>query len=236
MIATQSAFFMNGYNLNTALQNFQFNINGESIDCTVLANTDRTYEHGFDAGTLTATGVFNATLDTENRIHQEFSSAQVNKTNSIISASFGALSLGSLAMLLTTASQKYQVRTFIGQLITASADFQAANGIYFGVWLFNAAVDDTTTNGASHDNSASSSNGGLWHVQVQNPDEIAGDDVILQHSTDNSVWVDKATVTLTVAENEAISTTITGTINRYTRVRAAATGGEITFQSALARR
>lgn len=237
-LAKGLSIYANGVNLATALQSFSPQTEAEELDATVLAHTSRSYEQGFKTASAQGAGVFRYDQTNLDEMHNILSAAFTTGSSVIVTGSPEVLTVGSPAYLMDAIESEYSINTPLGQLITVSTTVRSNNGLNFGEWLFSAAVDDTTTNGASQDNGAATSNGGLFHVHVQNPDEISGDDVILQHSDDDSIWVDLATVTLTGAANEALSATVAAgtTVERYVRVSATATGGEITFQAAFARR
>jgi hypothetical protein len=236
-VAKGLSFYANGVNLAGAFTQFDAQAEREELDATVLSNTSRAYQLAFKSGMLSASGLFVYDQTNADEIHNIMSAAFAAGSSVICDASLETLAIGGVAILLDGIVTSYGIETPLGQLITVSANLRSTTGLNFGKWHFNSAVNNTTSNGTSIDNSASSSNGGIFHVQVQNPSGLAGSCKI-QHSTDGSTWADLGTVTLTAALLEALSLEIAAgtTVNRYTRAQPTATGGSITFQAAFARR
>jgi hypothetical protein len=78
------------------------------------------------------------------------------------------------------------------------------------------AADASSTNGSSYDNSASSSSGGRANLHITAASGTGGT-IKIQHSSDNSTWVDLITFTAATAATSETKT-VTGTVNRYLRV------------------
>ncbi len=95
-------------------------------------------------------------------------------------------------------------------------------------------ADSTSTNGASVDNAASSANGGRANLHVTAATGTGGT-IKVQHSSDNSVWVDLVTFTASTAASCQTST-VTGTVNRYLRCASTINGSSsLTFVAGFAR-
>jgi len=91
-----------------------------------------------------------------------------------------------------------------------------------------------TTTGTGLDNGADSTNGGHanLHVLVSSGGSWS---LKVQHSTDNSSWSDLITFTSTGAAVGAEHKTVSGTVNRYTRVLLTRTSGSLTPVISFAR-
>lgn len=95
-------------------------------------------------------------------------------------------------------------------------------------------ADSTSTNGASVDNAASSANGGRANLHVTAATGTGGT-IKIQHSSDNSVWVDLVTFTASTAASCQTST-VTGTVNRYLRCASTInSSSSVTFVTGFAR-
>lgn len=237
-IAKGLSVFMNGVPLGCALQSLEATANTEALDATTLCNTARKYQPGTKDGTASASGIWDYDSTDLNEIHDVFSAAYDGGGENVITATLAAIGVNVDAIMFNSVQTSYNIEVQNNALIMCNADFQAVNGINYGKILFNAAVNNTTTNGTTVDGAASSANGGLFQVQVQNPSQLAGS-IKLQHSTDGSTWVDVSggSITLTSANKyDGKYVEVTGTIQRYVRAVAAATSGEITFVAAFARR
>jgi hypothetical protein len=230
------SIYANGVNIAGAVTSFEPTGEREALDATALADTYRVFEQGMKNGTVSLSGIFEYDQTNEDKIHNVFSAAFDDRSEVIFTASYAALAVGGSAVLVDGVVLKYGNEVLNNQIITCSAELQSSEGINAGVWLFNASVNNTSSNGSSVDNSASTANGGLFHVHTQNS---SGNDVnvVLQHSTDGSTWADLAEVDVSGAIGSASSTVAAGTtVNRYLRAQVTTTGGAATVQAAFARR
>lgn len=238
-LAKGLSVYMNGVSLGCALQSIDATAETEALDSTTLCANDRTYALGLKNGTVSASGIWDADTTNADELHDVFSAAYDSGGENEVMATLEAIAVDAPCILFNARQTSYSIEIANGQLIIASAEFQPFSGINYGRVLFNAAVSSTTTNGTSVDNTASTTNGGLFQFHIQNPSQLAGS-IKLQHSTNNSTWVDvSGTETTWLASGPKFNagySEITGTINRYVRAVATATGGSITFQAALARR
>jgi hypothetical protein len=236
-IGTSLSFYANGINIANAIQSFGVNTTIEELDATAIADSGyRAFEVGFKSANLQGAGVFKWDQTNLDEIHNVLSLAFDGQLEIIVTASLASLAVGGDAILLNCNEQEYAINAPLGELITVNFNLRSNNAFSAGKWLFNAAVASTTTNGTSVDNTAASTNGGLFHVHVQ--DGTATDcDVKVQHSTDNSVWVDLASCNTFAATGASSATVAAGTtVNRYIRASVTTTGGSSTVQAAFARR
>jgi hypothetical protein len=90
--------------------------------------------------------------------------------------------------------------------------------------------------GAAVDNAVLTSNGGAGHLQVTAYSGLTGVVAKVQHSVDNSVWVDLVTFTNVTSAPNAQRIAVSGTVNRWLRSIGTVTGtGSITVMSGFAR-
>lgn len=234
-IAQSISVFCNGVNLATWLKSINPSAEIEELDATVLANNYRSYEPGFKMGVLSAEGLFSSDGVNTDEIHDVFNAAYTAGTSNVITASFTTPAVDGPAVMLDGPELKYSVNVTTGELVMVQAEFRATNGLSFGKWLANTQLSAGTTNGTSVDNGASSANGGVFQVHLNN-DDASDCDFKVQHSTDNSSWADLtgATVSNLSAVNTAGSATVaTGTtVNRYIRLVSTITGGDTFLVSA----
>jgi hypothetical protein len=237
-IAKNITFLANGHNLATALKSFSPEATVEEIDATVLGNSSRSWVTGFKSGTLSAEGIWNADGADADEIHDILSAAFVNSSTLVVTASLGSLAVGGDAVMMEGPEVKYGVNTPLGELIMASAELRASNGISFGKWLMSSQLNAGTTNGTAVDNGAATTNGGVFHVHLYN-DDASDVDTKVQHSTDGSTWVDLTNVNNLSSTHTAGSATVASgtTVNRYLRAVSVVTGGNtILVSAAFARR
>lgn len=228
-VVKEISFFINGFNIADAITEFSFEGDAEEVDATAVATAGgfRSYERGFKAGTLETTGIFDADASTADKIHDILSAAWTAGTNNAVTASRGAISVGSEAIMMDGPQLSYEMPHPVGELIMSNATFRADDHLDFGVFLMNDQLDAGTNNGTSHDGSAATTNGGFMQVHLVN-DDATDVDVKLQDSANDSDWADVtgAVVSNLSATNEAGSVAITGTIRQYVRAVATVTGGD----------
>ena len=239
-LAKGLSIYMNGVSLGCALTSLDATATTDALDSTTLCQNYRTYATGIKNGTASASGIWDYNSTTADKIHEVFKAAYDSGSENIVTATLESIASNAVnkdAILFNATQSSYNVEVQNGQLIMCTAEFQATSGINYGKIIFNAAVNNTTTNGTAINNTVDTTNGGLFQVQVQNPSEY-GWTVILQHSDDNSTWVDLATLTSTGTgkKYEAQSAQVTGTIEQYVRARVTASTGSITFVAGFARR
>lgn len=232
-LAKNISFFANGYSLADALKSFSIEADSDEVDATVLANDFRSYEQGFKSGTLNASGIFDHDEDLLNKIHDVFSAALTAGNVLNVLASFGDITLGAAALILKAVETKYSVDIPLGQLIMSNAVFRAEDNIDFGRFLISEQIDEGSIDGDSIDNGAASSNGGILQVQLQN-DDATDVDVLIQHSVDDSTWVDLISVEdLSDAHDSGFAVVAPGTtVNRHLRAVVTVTGGNTFLVSA----
>jgi len=234
-IAQSNSFLMNGVQLACFLKSFTPTAETEALDATVLCNTYKSFEFGYRTGMISAEGLFSADAVNADDIHDVFKAAYDAGTSNVVTASLGTVAVDAPAIMMDGPQLKYAIDTITGQLITVNAEFQATNGIAFGKWLANVQLNSGTTNGTSVDNTAGTTNGGVFHVHLHN--NTASDcDFKVQHSTDNSSWSDltgAAVNNLSAAHSSGSATVATGTtVSRYIRLVSVITGGDTTLVSA----
>jgi hypothetical protein len=238
-IAKNLSFYMNGVSLAEAINSFSPDATVEIIDATAIAHTYRVKEIGFKNGMMSGSGYFKYDQTNLDEIHNVMSAAFAAGTESVVTASLEALAVGGVAIMLNPTQQSYSITTPLGQAISNNFNLESNNGINFGKWMFNAEVDTTTTNGTSVDNAAATANGGLFQVHYQNGAGAEDLTAKIQHSTDNSVWADLGTITVSnITGFGASSLAIAAgtTVNRYTRAQIAVASGALNVQAAFARR
>lgn len=234
-IAKQTSFLANGYELACWLKTITPDAEAESLDATVLCNNYKSFEPGFKSGTLQADGLFSSDSVNSDDIHDVLKTAFVDGTDNVITASFGPISIGDPAIMLTGPQVKYEIKIPLGQLIMVVADFAAQGGLNFGNWLFNTQLNSGATNGTTVDNAVATSNGGILHVHLIN-DDASDVDVKVQHSSNGSSWSDltgAAVNNLSAAHAAGSAVVAPGTaVSRYVRAVATITGGDTTLLSA----
>jgi hypothetical protein len=143
--------------------------------------------------------------------------------------------------MLNGCTVNYTVPMQVGALILSNAKIRSTNGLGFGKWLASEPITEGTDTNASVDNAAGTTNGGLFHAHLDNID-ATGVSVKVQHSTNNSTWVDLAEVVFgahaiggyTFALNPSDTNTILFNGVTFTFVTTASTATNINIKGSLA--
>jgi hypothetical protein len=233
------------YNLSPYLTTITASNAVETPETTTFSSDDRSYITGHTEGTVSFEGLFDGTTDgvtvgaTEDGIDKILSDALGSSTNTVMTVSGDGGAFGRRAILLDAISTTYEVTSPLTDVVAISGGANANDGLEYGVWLTYNTAYTTTTNGTAVDNAASSANGSVANLHVTTNTRSTAVSVKVQHSTDNSAWVDLITFT-SVSSSTLTSErkTTTGTVNRYTRVLITPTAGtgSITLSVAFSRR
>lgn len=190
-------------------------------------------------GKLSCEGFFQASDGTTpDAIDDVFHDIRGSETKAVFTgAPEGASAVGKRAFLMSVDESSHSAETVVDQLIMTQAEFESSSGMEAGVVLHQVTAETATGNGSSVDNGAATARGAVAHLHVTAASASDTLDVVVQHSADNSVWVDL----ITFAQKSAVGSErveVTGTVNRYVRARRviAGTGPSFTFAVAFARR
>lgn len=235
-----ASVLFNQYDLSTYFKMAAPSLDIDVYDCTTFqpAGGDKSYIPGFRDGKLTLEGFFQSDSVDEAAVDDVLNAVLGSETKQIVTLSpENADALGNRCYLMEVDQTQYKVSSPVDNLIMSNAAMQSSSGIGFGFILQALAALTATGNGSSLDNAAATLNGGAGHLHV-----IAADgttptgDFIIQHSTDNSTWVDLITFTqATDITYQRVE--VTGTVRRYLRAirTIGGTGPSFTVAIAFAR-
>lgn len=241
--AKDITLLVSGHNIADAVTGFTFAGDTEEIDVTTVASTQgyRSFVGGFKNGSLYVTGIFDSDTVNLDEIHDILSGAYTSGAAKNVLASTGTVSVGAPALMLDGSQMNYEMPIEVGGLILSNANFKANTGIRFGRWLMSELVTDETETNASIDNAASSALGGFFQAHWFN-DDATGIRIIVQHSTNDSVWADlaevisgtRATGGYTFALNPSNTNTILFNGVTFTFITGASTATDIQIKASLA--
>lgn len=226
----------NEFDLSAYLNSVTATNGVEVPETTTFGSNDRSYIAGHLEGTVSFDGLFDGSADAVDEI---LTDALGNDTYATMTVSNDGSGLGRRATMLSAVESSYEISSPLTDVVSVSGGANANGGLDYGVWLGCLTAITTTSTGTSVDNSASSLNGGVGHLHITANTRSTTTVAKVQHSTDNSVWVDLVTFT-TIGSNTLTSqrVEVTGTVNRYVRalVTPASGTGSITFSIAFSRR
>lgn len=239
-LAKQLSFYCNGIDLAAnAIKSFDASGEAEELDTTTLGDSMKSFITGYTNGTLSAEGIWAFDSTDLDEIHNIFTTAFISGAEAVITATLAPAAVGVDTIMMNAVETSYGINNELGALIMVTADFRATTGMAIGKWLFNAAVDTTTTNGTGVGKGATTSNGGLFQVHWQNGAGTEDITAKIQHSPDNATWADLGTITKTNVTGfgaDSLEIAPGTTVDEYIRARIAVAQGAVNVQAAFARR
>jgi len=219
--------------LSGYLKGWEHGTEREMADVTIEGDGGHKFLPGLDNGSLSLDGVFDNTAAADGQ-DEVLDTARGASSASVITAAPEGFAVGKRVIPISARESTYAVSSPVGDAVTFAASWMAEGQVDVGVALHDLTAETATGNGASVDNAASSANGGVANLHVT---AVSGTTpsatVKVQHSTDNSAWVDLITHTAATAKT-AERLTVTGTVNRYVRGTWTITGTTPSFTFALA--
>lgn len=215
--------------LSAYLNNVDAAATADTAEVTCFGSSSKSYVAGTRDATLSLSGFFDGSVGAVD----EVLSAALAGTAAVTIAPAGAGAIGNRAQLANVIHTGYTVTAPVGDAVSISAEAQVSGGLAGGIILADLTARTATGNTTANDNAASSAGGAVAHLHLT---AFTGTDITIkvQHSADNSTWVDLITFAqLTATGSERKSAT--GTINRYLRVNIAGTFTTATFAVAIAR-
>ncbi len=241
----QTTVLAKQYNLSPYLNSVSAANAIETPETTTFGSSDRSFISGHTDGTVSFEGLFDGTTNgvtvgaTEDGIDKILSDALGSSTNTVMSVSNDGPAFGRRAVLLSAVSTNYEVSSPLTDVVAITGGANANEGLDYGVWLGVLSAITTTSTGTAVDGGASSAKGGVGHLHITANTRSATTVAKIQHSSDNSTWVDLVTfATIGIGGLTSGRVTTTGTVNRYVRalVTPGAGTGSITFSIAFSRR
>lgn len=214
------SILVNGYDFSNFFKQVAPGANVDLLDVTGFQSPggDREFLASFNDGKLSLEGFFSADNVGLDGIDDIFNSVLGSTTKQVVTASpENANAIGNRCYCISADETRYEVSSPADGVIMSNAEFQSSSGLGNGVILHNLTAETATGNNASVDNGAASTSGGAGHLHVTARSGTSPTlDVKIQHSSDNSVFVDL----IVFAQKAAVGSerlTVTGTVNRYTR-------------------
>lgn len=233
----KSAIVLNNeFNLSTYFNDISISRSVETAETTAFGASAKAYIVGISDGTISLGGMFDGAA---NAIDAEITD-MIGSTSGVVSISAsGVTTIGTRMISATGIITSYEVSAPVGDVVSASAEFQVDDGVGNAMSLAALAAITTTTTGTSVDNAASSANGGFATLHVTANTMNAATVCKVQHSADNSTWADLQSFTSVPTNTktaERLKVANGTTVNRYLRAVATPAGaGSFTYHINFAR-
>lgn len=207
-------------------------VSRDTAETTAFQNSSKTYIPGLIDATLSAEGMFDSTtLPAGSDEILEAALASESKIDIALYPDGDAL--GSVGFAVHADQTAYAITSPVDDIVAVSAEAQSSVGAERVLSLHPLGEETATGNGTGVDNGVSTPDGAVAYLHVT--DVTAGSVAVkVQHSTDNTAWVDLITfATATVPGSQRVK--VAGTVNRYLRTIRTITTGPATYQVGASR-
>jgi hypothetical protein len=211
--------FLDEYDFSTYFNDVSASTSVDTAETSAFGTSAKTYVVGHRDGTVSLSGMFEATESTGT--DQYFATALGSDTKIKLIVAPEGHSNGAGAIMLQADDTSYEVSSAIADIVQASAEFQSTDAVEHGKILSSGATVSVTGNGTGVDNGASTANGGAGFLSVPVNTRNGTIAVKIQHSADNSTFADLVTfttVTSTQKTSQRVEVASGTTVNRYLRV------------------
>jgi len=204
-------------------------------ETTTLLDDSGRFIPGLRAGSINLNGLFDGSA---NDIDQEIQSSDGALDGLLTTVLPDGFTIGKPAFIATSNLSSYSVESSVSDTVSLTVEATPNDGVDHGRVVHGHTEEDTTGDSASIDDGASSANGGVAVLHVTS---VSGGTpsltVKVQHSVDDSVWVDLITFSAATAATSQ-RRTVAGTVNRYVREQHTISGStpSFTYAAAFARR
>lgn len=194
-----TAVWSGAYDISNYLNSFKADRNAPELDSTTFQDTARTYVATFQEGGIDLEGFFSIDATDNDTAEDRFRIALASSTNTVVSvAPEGGSTFGNRVILCDATENNHAISSQTQSLIQSNASFRGQ--VDHGVLLAAKAARTSSGNGTGVDNVVATYNGGVGHQHVF---AVSGTsptlDTKIQHSTDNSTFVDLITFTQATA-------------------------------------
>lgn len=226
---------LNSFDLSAYFSESSVSQSVETGETTTFTSSAKTYLVGLTDSTMSLKGFFDGDVGA---VDENIAAALATDSENITVAPEG-LAAGSRVTTFTSILTSYEVTSPVADVVSISLEGQTTDRMDRGVSIYPLTVTSATGTSTAVDNTVATANGGVGQIHVPANTRNGSSTIKIQHSADNSTWVDLVTFTvvpLTTTTSERIA--VTGTVNRYIRVNhtIAGTTGSITYHANFARR
>lgn len=203
------------------------------LDATTLADSSIVNYPGLRNLTFNLSGLFDASTGA-GTVLDEITSRLGSSTATATTVAPAGFAAGNPAWLLPALTVDYQVSSTVADLVPFILNLGSGANGGPGICLTGLSALTATGNGASQDNTTSTSNGAVAHLHITAASgSTPSITMIIQHSTNNSTWSTLGSFSAaTTTGSQSIQ--ISGTVNRYVRASYTISGSSPSFTTLVA--
>jgi len=208
----------------------------ETAETTAFGSNAKTYIIGLKDGTVSVSGMFDGDQDS---VDEQIEGVLGAEAASVATIAPEGVAIGKVSYSCAARKTSYEISSPVGDVVATSLSIQADGGIDRGVLLGANTAVTATDEGASQDNGAATTDGGVGYLHVTANTRDGSSTFKVQSSADDLTYADLVTFTAVPATTTAAQrVAVTGTVNRYVRASHAPGGssGSVTYTMAFARK
>lgn len=232
-----SRLYFNTHTLSGKIKGFQANYQRKMSEVTALLDGGQKNIPGLMEGGISLSGHFEQDA-TNLSIFEILNNTRNVDNGALVTALPNGTALGQSAFITQADPSSFEVEAQVDDAVSLKYEAESDNGNDWGIVLHTDSAVTATANDTSVDNAAATTGGSVASLHVAAASGTTPSTTIkVQHSTDNSVWVDLITFTAATTITKEFKTS-SGTVNRYVRCSYAISGTtpSFTFILAFARR
>lgn len=231
-----AAILYNASDLSAYFNSADVNVDVDTAETSTFGSGSKTYVVGLADAKVSAAGLFDGAVAGVDAVLSAVLGAD---TSDIVTVCPEGNVYGRRAYSMAVKQASYKVSAPVSDAVKISLDLQCDGGAAAAIILAAAQTVTATGNGTSVDNTAGTTNGGVGVLHVTANTRNAAGTFKVQHSVDNSAWVDLITFTSVSASTTASERiVVSGTVNRYVRAQHTIAGatGSTTYSVTFSRR
>lgn len=209
--------WIDGYQLTSQTRDIATTTKYDEIEIGAYNSDAKQYISGRAEGEVAIDGFFDTSL--AGTIHEALKTVAADSIVGVAYGNNAAPVIGDIAGAMPVHKTNYTVSSELDGVIGVNATLKSLGYPFeWGVLLADVTGASADGNTTAVDNAALSSNGASAYLFIT---EISASDTCVfkvQHSTNNSTWVDLITFTANGSAITAERATVAGTVNRYVRV------------------
>ncbi len=212
--------YLAGFNASPFFNSFESARTIDSHETTPFESEAKTYSAGLNDGTISLSGLFDTAAAGlgGDELLTDLYVAEADFPASVFLD--GGVVVGRACRMASVLESSYAVSASVGDMISAKADLTVDGGVRYGKCLNAKAPITGTVTGAAADYGTTdwlASTGGTAHIHPILNTRSTNTEVKVQHSADNSVWVDLATVNVAAGNTIGVAAVTTAANLRYVR-------------------
>lgn len=225
--------YLDGQNLSPYFNSVDVNRTIETHETTGFESDAKTFIAGIQDGTIALSGMYDSNVagTGAEELLETLRNSGVDFPATIFQD--GGVTIGRQCRVATVLNTSYNITSPVGDVVSAKADLQVDGGVRFGKCVMDKQnITGSVVTGTAADYGAAAptgdflaSTGGVANIHPIANTRDQPIQVKIQHSADNSVWVDTMTVTIPTGSRAGVIATHALSNLRYVRALITPTAG-----------